>query len=77
MINLTPYSRENSLTISMEDYTKFVHLNDNGWSHSSSKVEFLAKLHYLRDGFAKGKISEIDFHKREEKIVINYWNKGS
>ena len=77
MIILTPYSRENPIEVSSEEYEKLVHSNEKGWSHCDSKEEYLAKLHYLREGFAQGKISEADFLAREEKIVVAYWNTGS
>ncbi|MCH2266082.1 MAG: hypothetical protein MK515_06395 [SAR324 cluster bacterium] len=77
MISLTPYSQEKPVEVSQEEYDRLVHLSDRGWSHCDSKEEFLAKLHYLRAGFAKGKIAEGDFHEREEKMVVGYWNRGS
>ena len=77
MIILTPYSRENPIEISSDEYEKLVHTNEKGWSHCDSKEEYLAKLHYLRDGYIRGKITEDDFLKREEKIVVGYWNAGS
>ena len=77
MISLTPYSRENPVKVSLEDYEKLVHMNEKSWSHCDSKEEYLAKLHYLREGCAKGKIAESDFHEREEKMVVGYWNRGS
>jgi uncharacterized membrane protein len=52
-------------------------MNEKGWSHCDSKEECLAKLHYLREGFAQGKITDGDFHEREEKMVVGYWNRGS
>ena len=57
MISLTPYSRENPVKVSLEDYEKLVH--------------------NLREGCAQGKIAESDFHEREEKMVVGYWNRGS
>ena len=77
MIILTPYSQENPLEVSSEEYEKLFHSNEKGWSHCDSKEEYLAKLHYLREGFAQGKIAEADFLTREEKIVVAYWNTGS
>jgi hypothetical protein len=77
MISLTPYSRENPVEVSQAEYEKLVQMNENGWSHCDSKEECLAKLHYLREGFAQGKIVEGDFLEREEKMVVGYWNRGS
>ena len=77
MISLTPYSLENPVEVSEEDYNKLVQMKEKGWSHCDSKEECLAKLHYLRSGFSQGKISIGDFNEREKKLVIGYWNRGS
>ena len=77
MISLTPYSLENPVKVSIKKKKKLVHMNEKGWSHCDSKEEYLAKLHYLREGCVQGKITESDFHDREEKMVIGYWNRGS
>ena len=77
MISLTPYSLENPVEVSEEDYNKLVQMKEKGWSHCDSKEECLAKLHYLRSGFYQGKISIGDFNEREKKLVIGYWNRGS
>ena len=77
VICLTPHALENPVEVSKEEYEKLIHMKDNGWSHCSSKEEFLAKLHYLRGGLTQGKINEIEFLEKEKKLVINHWNKGS
>ena len=77
MISLTPYSLENPVEVSDEDYKKLVQMKEKGWSHCDSKEECLAKLHYLRSGFSQGKISIGDFNEREKKLMIGYWNRGS
>ena len=77
MISLTPYSLENPVEVSEEDYNKVVQMKEKGWSHCDLKGECLAKLHYLRSGFSQGKISIGDFNEREKKLVIGYWNRGS
>ena len=76
-INLTPFSQENFLEISDEDYERLIHINEKGWSYCNSKLEYMAKLHYLRSGFFQGKIEEEEFCELEKKIVISYWNRGS
>ena len=76
MISLTPYSLENPVEVSEEDYNKLVQMKEKGWSHCDSKEECLAKLHYLRSGFSQGKISIGDFNEREKKLAIGYWNRG-
>ncbi|MBC8259646.1 MAG: hypothetical protein H8E38_11555 [SAR324 cluster bacterium] len=77
MISLTPYSQENPVEVSEEDYLDLVQMKENGWSHCDSKEECLAKLHYLRTGFSQGKIAKGDFSEREKKLVVGYWNRGS
>jgi len=77
MIILTPYSLENPVEVSEEDYKKLVQMKEKGWSHCDSREECLAKLHYLRSGFSQGKITEDDFSDREKKLVVGYWNRGS
>ena len=77
MICLTPYSLENPVEVSKEEYEKLVHMKENGWSNCNSKEEFLAKLHYLRGGLTQGKINKIEFLEKEKKLVMNHWNKGS
>ena len=77
MINLTPFSLENPVEVSEETFNNLVQMREKGWSHCDSREECLAKLHYLRTGFSQGKIVKSDFNKREKKLVVNYWNKGS
>ena len=76
-INLTPNSSEHSLEMDQEEYEKLVKFNEKGWSHCSSKEEFMAKLHYLRLGSQQGKIDKDTFDELEKKIIVNYWNRGS
>ena len=77
VICLTPHALENPVEVTEEEYEKLVHMKERGWSYCNSKEEFLAKLHYLREGLSQGKIYEIEFFEREKKLVINYWNRGS
>ncbi len=77
MINLTPYAIQNPIEVSEEEYDQLVQKNEGGWSQSESFQEMLAKIHYLRLGFGAGKIQEADFLDREQKLVINWWNRGS
>ena len=77
MICLTPHALESPVEVSKEEYEKLIHMKDNGWSHCSSKEEFLAKLHYLRGGLTQGKINKNEFLEKEKKLVMNHWNKGN
>ena len=77
MINLTPYAIQNPIQVSEEEYDQLVQKNEGGWSQIESFQEMLAKLHYLRLGFCAGKIQEADFLDREQKLVLNWWNRGS
>tara|TARA_Y100001970_G_C14209739_1_gene846171 strand:+ start:832 stop:1068 length:237 start_codon:yes stop_codon:yes gene_type:complete len=76
-INLTPYSTKHFLEVSQDDYDRLIQINEKGWSHSSSKEEFMAKLHYLRSGLNQGKINKDSFDELEKKIIVSFWNKGS
>lgn len=76
MINLTPHSIDHPILVDDEEYYQLVYRKEKGWSHCKSRKECLAKLHYLRDGFALGKIDETSFLKREAKIVLTWWMQG-
>ena len=77
MINLTPHALEHPIEISETDYDRLVKKTGGGWSHSESHLEFLSKLHYLREGFHAGKIKDKAFLEREEKLITSWWNQGS
>ena len=77
VICLTPNAVGKPVEVSQEDYDKLIQIKERGWSHCSSKEEFLAKLHYLRGGLTQGKINKIEFLEKEKKLVMNHWNKGS
>lgn len=77
MINLTPHAIENLIEVSPEVYERLVKKTEHGWSQCQSREEMLAKLHYLREGFQQGKIDEAAFLEREQRLVLNWWNRGS
>ena len=77
MINLPPYAIQNPIQVSEEEYDQLVQKNEGGWTQSENFQEMLAKLHYLRLGFGARKIQEADFLDREQKLVLNWWNRGS
>ena len=68
-INLTPFSQENFLEISVEDYERLIHINEKGWSYCNSKLEYMAKLHYLRSVFFQGKIEEAKQFKDKFDVI--------
>jgi hypothetical protein len=73
MINLTPNASEHPVQVAEEEYYQLVYRKEKGWSHCDSRLEYLAKLHYLREGFANGKIEELAFKDREAKLVLGWW----
>ena len=77
MINLTPYAMEHPIEISEAEYYRLVNKTEGGWSQSENHLEFLAKLHYLREGFNAGKIKDKAFLEREEKLITSWWNRGN
>ena len=76
-INITPFSIKNPIEITKLDYDHLVKKSNLGWSNSETHLEFLAKLHYLRNGYKIGKISHDKFLKFEDKLIISWWNKNT
>jgi hypothetical protein len=42
---------------------------EHGWSHCADETEWLAKLHYLREGMRAGKLTGQQFEEREGRLV--------
>ncbi len=76
-IRVTPHALDHPIDLDTEAYEQLVRQTEGGWSQCSSTEEWLAKLHYLREGFRQGKIDEAGFREREQQLVIAWWNKGS
>ena len=73
--NLTPLSEVDPLVITEQNYQELVHKKVGAWSDCQSQLEWLAKLHYLRDGFKASKLSKDDFAQREERLVLLWLKK--
>ncbi|MBF0279276.1 MAG: hypothetical protein HQM13_15885 [SAR324 cluster bacterium] len=76
MISLTPYASRFPVEVEPEEYEHLVRQNQNGWSACNSEKEWLAKLHYLRQGRKEGKIEEAAFKNRETALILNWWRKS-
>ena len=73
MIRLTPYAVQHPVEVEPAEYEHLVQLKQPGWSVCRSRNEFLAKLHYLRQGRLAGKIEEAAFREKEKSLVLNWW----
>ena len=76
MISLTPHASHFPLEVEVEEYERLVRQKQDGWSVCRSQNEWLAKLHYLRQGRKEGKIDEAAFQEREKALVLNWWKKN-
>ena len=68
-INLRPHSETGALTIESSEYEGLAQRKERGWSHCADEKEWLAKLHYLRQGFKSGKLQRNAFEERETRLV--------
>ena len=68
-VNLRPLSDYGPLEIETSEYERLVGKREGGWSHCESETEWLAKLHYLREGLKSGKLDTAAFEKREQQLV--------
>ena len=73
LINVLEFSKESPYFISASEYERLIKKKIKGWSFSSSEKEWLCKLHYLREGYKKKKISSETFLKKEQELIINWW----
>jgi len=74
-INLRPFSAH-PLEVSDADYAELVKRAEGGWSRCSDETEWLAKLHYLREGFEAGKLTAQQFEERETRLVQTWLTRG-
>lgn len=68
-VNLRPLSGEAPLEIETREYEDLVARKEGGWSHCADETEWLAKLHYLREGFKAGRLERAAFEDREARLV--------
>lgn len=71
-VNLRPYSEAQPLEISDEEYRRLVQRKAGGWSQCADETEWLAKLHYLREGLRAGKLTQAEFEERETRLVVGW-----
>ena len=76
MITLTPHARQFPIEIDPTEYQQLVQQKQYGWSVCQTQNEWLAKLHYLRQGKKDGKIDEAAFQEKEKALILNWWSKG-
>lgn len=67
-INLRPHSSQ-PLLVEEAEYERLVKRAEGRWSHCADEIEWLAKLHYLREGYRAGKLTEEQFDERESRLV--------
>ena len=67
-IDLRPHSSQ-PLLVDEAEYDRLVKRAEGGWSRCADETEWLAKLHYLRDGLRAGKLTGRQFEERESRLV--------
>ena len=73
---ITPQAQLHPLYLEPAEYDVLVQRKSNGWSLCEDATEYMAKLHYLREGFKAGKLTQEAFEDREKRLVLNWWRKG-
>lgn len=76
MISLTPHARQFPIEVDPTEYQRLVQQKQHGWSVCQTQNEWLAKLHYLREGKKEGKIDEAAFQEKEKTLILNWWSKS-
>lgn len=74
-INVTNLSPKFPILVTETEYNQYKTTNNKGWSHCNTYLEWLVKLHYLRQGFKEGKIEKENFFEREKELVLLWWKK--
>lgn len=75
-INLRPHSSQ-PLLVDEAEYERLVKRADGGWSRCVDETEWLAKLHYLREGVRAGKLTDIQFEERESRLVQGWLSRSA
>lgn len=75
MISLIPHATLAPIQITPEEYKQMVAQKQYGWTVCQSHTEWLAKLHYLREGHRAGKIQEAAFYEKETALILNWWRR--
>jgi hypothetical protein len=71
-VNLRPRSEKQPLLIEDAEYQRLVQRSSGGWSQCADETEWLAKLHYLREGRRAGKLTQAQFEEREGRLVTGW-----
>ena len=71
-VNLRPLSKAAPLWVEDDAYDALVQRTDAGWSRCADATEWLAKLHYLREGLRAGKLEQGQFDERESRLVMEW-----
>ena len=71
-IALRPNSTADPLSLEEAEYQRLVRRQEGGWSDCADLTEWLAKLHYLRQGHRDGKLNEQQLTEREERLVSTF-----
>jgi len=74
-INLRPHSTQ-PLEVDEAEYDLLVKRSEGGWSRCADETEWLAKLHYLREGLRAGKLTAQQFEERETRLVREWLVRG-
>jgi hypothetical protein len=75
-INLRPHSAQ-PLLVDEAEYDRLVKRAEHGWSHCADETEWLAKLHYLREGMRAGMLTGQQFEEREGRLVQAWLSRGA
>ena len=71
-VNLRPHSGRQPLVIEDAEYDRLVKRSPGTWTQCADETEWLAKLHYLREGLRNGKVTPEKFEERETRLVTGW-----
>ena len=74
-LNVRPRSERGPLLVDEAEYERLARRASHGWSECADELEWLVKLHYLREGFKAGKLEQAAFEERELRLVEAWLNK--
>ncbi len=71
-VNVRPESETSPLWLDDAEYERLVKRSEGGWSRCRDETEWLAKLHYLREGYDAAKLDRSEFEEREYRLVVGW-----
>jgi hypothetical protein len=71
-VNVRPHSERQPLLLEQAEYDRLTKRAQGGWSQCADETEWLAKLHYLRQGLEDGKLTPAQFEERETRLVTGW-----